>query len=109
MLLRLGVNARRLFTLAALLIAAVPVLYLVSPAHDFGGFDFGYSLHYLTAHWLAAGAVCLLLAGAIVQATGLRRLRRPRVARAVDHDEPLQPPGPAPDSPPVAPLPGHEG
>jgi hypothetical protein len=105
-LLRVGFNARRLLALAALLIAAVPVLYLANPAHNFGGYDFDYGLHYLTAHWLAAGALCLLLAAAIVQAAALRHVRRPRPNRPPSPDQADGEPESAPEPRPVAPLPG---
>jgi hypothetical protein len=105
-LLRVGFNARRLLALAALLIAAVPVLYLANPAHNFGGYDFDYGLHYLTAHWLAAGALCLLLAAAIVQASALRHARRPRPNRPPSPDQADDEPESAPEPRPVAPLPG---
>lgn len=59
-----GASARAL-TLAAgaLLALVVPLLYLVIPGDDRGGYDTRYAVEHLAAHWVAvAGFVLLLLA-----------------------------------------------
>jgi hypothetical protein len=53
----------RLLTLAAaaLLGIVVPLLYLVLTPEDRGGFNFEYSTELIAAHWVAVGAVVLLM------------------------------------------------
>jgi hypothetical protein len=79
LLLRSGFTIRRLIAIAALAIAAIPVAYIASPAHNFGGFSFDYSLHHIFAHWLGATALCCLIAAGLLQAAAIRRTQQ-RVA-----------------------------
>ena len=59
-----GVSARQLITAGgALLAVVVPVVYLLSPTNDRGGYDNRYPLEHLAAHWVAVGAVVLLVLG----------------------------------------------
>jgi arabinofuranan 3-O-arabinosyltransferase len=75
-LLRARVNERELFALAAAGIVLVPVLYLGSPAPDFGGYFFEYSTHHIEAHWVMVGVVACLVAGCALAASRLRRRDR---------------------------------
>src|SRR5918999_1219593 len=54
----------RLLTLVAggLLGVVVPILYLVHTPEDRGGFNFEYSTELIAAHWVAVGAIVLLMA-----------------------------------------------
>jgi hypothetical protein len=54
----------RLLTLVAggLLGVVVPILYLVLTPEDRGGFNFEYSTELIAAHWVAVGAIVLLMA-----------------------------------------------
>jgi hypothetical protein len=76
-LLRAGVNARRLVAIAAALIALLPLIYIAFPPTDRGGFSFTYATDVLFAHWVAVVAVMCLGA-----ASALACLRRPRSARS---------------------------
>jgi arabinofuranan 3-O-arabinosyltransferase len=71
--LRVGVTVRRLLVAAAVLIAALPVVYLVFPARDRGGNQFGYPDDLLGAHWIAVLAVLCLLGAGVLLAVRLRR------------------------------------
>ncbi len=86
-LLRTGVNARRLVALAAALIALLPAIYLAFPPTDRGGFSFTYPTDVLFAHWVAVVAVSCLGAAA-----ALALLRRPRPAGPRDGAPPAPPP-----------------
>jgi arabinofuranan 3-O-arabinosyltransferase len=56
-----GISARTLVLVAgALLLIAVPAIYLSAPYHNQGGFDFGYPVELIDAHWIAVAAVVLL-------------------------------------------------
>jgi hypothetical protein len=71
-----GVSARAL-TLAAgaLLAVVVPLLYLLSPGDDRGGYDTRYAIEHLGAHWVAVAAfVLLVLALARTLATARRKV-----------------------------------
>jgi hypothetical protein len=59
-LLVAGITARRLLAAAGAALVAVTFAYVVSPSPNAGGFYFYYALHYITAHWIALAAVCLL-------------------------------------------------
>ena len=74
-LLRWGVGVRRLATLAAVGVAALPVLYLAFPADDKGGYSFDFASDTMGAHWVADGVVFLLAAAGLLAATALRRVR----------------------------------
>ncbi|MBX5469712.1 MAG: DUF3367 domain-containing protein [Thermoleophilaceae bacterium] len=80
-LLRVGVSARRLLWLAAACVAALPVVYLLFPARNDGGFNPDYANDLLGAHWIAVGAVCALAAGSLLAAAALRSRER-RVSAA---------------------------
>ena len=57
-----GIAPRALIALAGgLLVVVVPVLYLVIPVHDSGGYDFRYPVERIAAHWVAVAAVVLLI------------------------------------------------
>ena len=71
--LRAGIGVRRLLTAAAVLIAALPLVYLMFPARDRGGNEFGYSNDVVGAHWLAVLAVLCLLGAGLLLAIRLRR------------------------------------
>ena len=75
LLMRWGPTPGRLIGLATGLLAAVPLLYLVFPARDRGGYSFDYALDNLGAHWAAVAAVCLIAAASAVEAVTLRRSR----------------------------------
>jgi hypothetical protein len=76
-----GLTPRQLLLAAgALLVIVVPLLYLLFPAEDRGGYNTDYAVEHLGAHWVAVGAVVLLilalsstLAGAIRPAAERRR------------------------------------
>jgi hypothetical protein len=71
--LRVGVNVRRLLLVAATCIGALPLIYLVFPARDRGGNEFGYPNDLVGAHWVALLAVLCLLAAGLLLAVRLRR------------------------------------
>jgi len=71
--LRAGVNVRRLLLVAATCIGALPLIYLVFPARDRGGNEFGYPNDLVGAHWVALLAVLCLLAAGLLLAVRLRR------------------------------------
>jgi hypothetical protein len=76
-----GVNARRLFGLGALVLGLVPIAYLVRPAPRFGALSFDFARLHLGAHWIAVVAVWLLAAGCVLSAAAWRRRRAPPPAR----------------------------
>ena len=71
--LRAGVDVRRLLVAAAVLIAALPLVYIVFPPGDRGGNHFGYADDLLGAHWIAVLAVLCLLGAGVLLAVRLRR------------------------------------
>ncbi|HMJ94930.1 MAG TPA: hypothetical protein VK486_03710, partial [Thermoleophilaceae bacterium] len=71
--LRAGVGVRRLLTAAAVLLAALPVVYIVFPARDRGGNEFSYPDDLLGAHWIAVLALLCLLGAGLLLAVRLRR------------------------------------
>ena len=79
--LLLGFMGALILAAGALLAIVVPALYLLFPADDRGGYNTDYAAEHLGAHWVAVGAVVLLilalaavLAGAVERSP--RRLRR---------------------------------
>jgi hypothetical protein len=74
---RAGIGARRLLAAAALLMAALPFVYLAFPARDRGGNEFRYPVDLLGAHWLAVGATVCLAGAGVLLAHRLRGARRP--------------------------------
>ncbi len=73
----------------ALLVVAVPVLTLLIPVDDRGGYDPDYAGERIAVHWVAAGAVAILIV------TLARLLARERRSRA---------PGPSPRRAPGSPV-----
>jgi hypothetical protein len=59
----------------ALLAIVVPLIYLLWPAEDRGGYNPGYAGEHTGAHWFAVAAY-VLLAVALVQALSTARRRR---------------------------------
>jgi arabinofuranan 3-O-arabinosyltransferase len=58
-----GAGSRVLTTVAAVLLGVVvPPLYLLLTPRDRGGFNFEYSTELISAHWVAVGALVLLMA-----------------------------------------------
>jgi arabinofuranan 3-O-arabinosyltransferase len=90
-----GVSARVLITVAgALLAIVVPALYLLFPGTDRGGYDTAYPVQHLGAHWVAVGAIVMLvLALARTLAQSLNRASRSSRGRAA-----AAPAAPAPRS-----------
>jgi hypothetical protein len=79
-----GIDTRTLLKGAgALLIVVIPLLYLIFPGQNQGGWDVDYAPEHLGAHWVAVAAFALLalaLARDLSTAMGLRlgaRARRP--------------------------------
>jgi hypothetical protein len=69
-----GVPTRALVLVAgALLAVVVPLLYLLFPGEDRGGYDTDYGIQHLGAHWVAVAALVLL---ALSLARALSALRR---------------------------------
>jgi hypothetical protein len=57
-----GVRSRDLVTLAgALLLVAVPLAHLLARNEDHGGYDTNFAVDHIAAHWIATGAVALVL------------------------------------------------
>ena len=75
-----GVSTRALIlTAGALLVVAVPALYLAFPGQDRGGYDPGYPVQHLGAHWVALGALALLAVALVREiSTATRRRARSR-------------------------------
>ena len=82
--LGVGVNVRRLLAVAAVCIGALPVIYLVFPARDRGGNEFGYPNDLVGAHWVALLAVLCLLVRVCCSRPGSGELPHP------DHAVPHQ-------------------
>ena len=57
-------------TAAALLLLAVPALYLLFPADDLGGHNSSYATETIAAHWAAVAAVRAARPGAVADARG---------------------------------------
>ena len=72
-----GVTSRTLLlTAGALLVFVVPALYLAFPGTNQGGFDTGYPIEHLGAHWVAVGAFALVALVVARELTVNRRGRR---------------------------------
>ncbi|MTD42889.1 DUF3367 domain-containing protein [Conexibacter sp. W3-3-2] len=72
-----GVANRTLVLWAGLLLlVGVPVAHVLGGADDPGGYDYGYAVHHIAAHWVATGAVALLLLALVRWLRADRRLRR---------------------------------
>jgi hypothetical protein len=74
-LLRWGVTLGRLVGLAAIGVVSLPILYLVFPAEDKGGYSFEFTSDTMGAHWVADGVVFLLAGAALLAAVVWRRVR----------------------------------
>jgi hypothetical protein len=60
-ILRRGIPARTLATVAAgLLVIVVPILTIVIPVQDKGGFNSNYPVDRIAVHWVTVAAVVLL-------------------------------------------------
>lgn len=71
-----GVPPRVLVTVASLaLLLVVPPLYLLTGDADPGGYDTAYATDRIAAHWVAVGAVALLLVALVRWLAADRRLR----------------------------------
>ena len=80
-----GVEVRRLILAAgALLVIAVPALYLLFPGTNQGGYDMGYTIQHLGAHWVAVSAFALLVLALLRDLSTARG--RPAGARAQPPD-----------------------
>ena len=75
LLMVLGVNVRRLALLAAAGLALLPLIYLLFPAEDKGGYNFEFANNYTRAHYIAVLAMCCFAAAGWLAA---RRLREGR-------------------------------
>jgi hypothetical protein len=77
-----GVSARALITAAgALLAVVVPLLYVLFPGTDRGGYDTAYPVQHLGAHWVAVGAFVMLVL-ALGRTLALSRANRASHGRA---------------------------
>jgi hypothetical protein len=75
-----GVSPRALILAAgALLVVAVPVLYMAIPGDDRGGYDTEYAVEHIAAHWVTVAAVVLLV---VALARTLSTASRPSRGRA---------------------------
>ncbi len=85
-----GVSTRHLLlAVGGLLAIAVPLLYLLFPGTNQGGYDSGYPSQHLAAHWLAVGALALLtLALFRAISTAVPRRHRDRGASRADRASP---------------------
>jgi arabinofuranan 3-O-arabinosyltransferase len=69
-----GVGSRILTALAAVLLGVVvPIVYAVASPTDRGGYNFEYSLETINAHWVAVGALVLLMAACFRAIEAARR------------------------------------
>jgi hypothetical protein len=93
-ILRRGVPARTLATVAAgLLVIVVPILTIVIPVQDKGGFNSNYPVDRIAVHWVTVAAV-VLLGFALARWLSTARVRRPEApaARPADAAEPAPAP-----------------
>jgi arabinofuranan 3-O-arabinosyltransferase len=72
-----GIGARAL-TLAAgaLLLIAVPAIYMLHLPPNQGGFDYTYAIDLIAAHWVAVAAIVLLTVALVRALTEMREARR---------------------------------
>jgi arabinofuranan 3-O-arabinosyltransferase len=75
-LLLVGLTVRRLIAVAGLALAAVPVLYVASPAPRPNGLAFTYATHYIAAHWVAVAAVTCVGGAGVLGALAVRAAGR---------------------------------
>jgi arabinofuranan 3-O-arabinosyltransferase len=103
-----GVGARLLtLTAAALLGVAVPLLYLIASPTDRGGYNFEYSLQTIDAHWVAEGALVLLMVACWRTISDARARAEPVTAPTAPQAEPARPERAA--APPAGPAPAPSG
>jgi arabinofuranan 3-O-arabinosyltransferase len=77
-----GLTIRRALQGAGvLLVVVVPLVYLIFPGHDQGGYDLGYVSQHLGAHWVAVAAFSLLLLVLLLDLDATQRLKR-RIGRS---------------------------
>ena len=62
-----------LFAGSALAVAAVGLLYVVTPSISAQGIDFDYSIDHTVEHWIALAAMIVLVVGAVVDIVARRR------------------------------------
>jgi hypothetical protein len=86
--LRVGVSVRRLTAAAIAGIALLVPIYLVFQPKDRGGFNFGYAVDLLGAHWIAVGIVCCIAAASLLTTRGLRAAAPPSDLLGPDHAVP---------------------
>jgi hypothetical protein len=87
-LMLVGVTVGRLLLLALYGLTVVPILYLVNPLPNLGGANFGYAQHYIGAHWIAVGVVCVLLWALVLWLRELRNPPAPTVSSDAAHGPP---------------------
>jgi hypothetical protein len=72
-----GIGARSLTLVAgALLLIAVPAIYMFDLPPNQGGFDYTYAIDLIAAHWVAVAAIVLLtvaLARSLIELRGSRQ------------------------------------
>jgi arabinofuranan 3-O-arabinosyltransferase len=79
-----GVGVRRLTIAAgALLAVVVPVLYVVHPGNDDGGYDTAFASEHVGAHWVAVAAY-VMLAAALIRTLLVSRARGRRDGPAAE-------------------------
>jgi len=77
-----GLSSKRFLLLACAGLVTVPVLYLIHPVLDQGGFNFSYARQHLDAHWVALTSLACVGAAALLEARVTRSCARTgRVAR----------------------------
>jgi hypothetical protein len=82
LIVRFGIRPGMLAAAAGGLLAiVVPVVYLLFPAEDRGGYNPGYAGEHIGAHWVGVAAYALLLV-ALIQTLSTARRRRGSPAAA---------------------------
>jgi hypothetical protein len=76
-----GVNVRRLYTLAFVALAIVPLGYLAQLPKNKNGGNFYYAVELIGEHWLATAAILLAGTGALLTALRIRWATHPRAGR----------------------------
>jgi arabinofuranan 3-O-arabinosyltransferase len=77
-----GLTVRRALQAAAvLLVVVIPLVYLIFPGVDQGGYDLSYVSEHLGAHWVAVGAFALLVLVLVGDLGAIQRLKR-RIGRS---------------------------
>jgi hypothetical protein len=82
-----GWSPRALILAAGGLLAiVVPILYVLFPGRDRGGYDTEYAVEHLGAHWVTVAAVVLLVVAMLLGALNVRRPAPPRTGPAAPAD-----------------------